>query len=158
MAAGAEGDAGAPYTDVARARLEMAFAAYELAELARTAVPVGVHELAPDGTAGPADSGGAGSALADAAQILAAAHRFHEAAVAFEHVRKGSRSAGTDTAAKPEETRWWRAYLAVAPYEAAHDLDDWVLRHRDGDHGLSGAPVSGGLFHRTDPSPPGIDG
>jgi hypothetical protein len=31
------------------------------------------------------------------------------------------------------------------PLEAARDLDDWVLRHDDGDSPLGAAPVSGGL-------------
>ncbi|WP_409060880.1 hypothetical protein [Streptomyces sp. SYP-A7185] len=55
---------------------------------------------------------------------------------------------------------WWRAYTAGNPLEAARDLDDWVLRHADGDgdhhhgahrpdnhhsHHLGATPVSGGL-------------
>lgn len=125
-----DGDTGAPYTDTARARLEVAFAAYELAELARTAVPV--------------EPGRAGSTLADAAQVLAAAHRFFEAASRFERVRENT--ASTEACG---EASWWRSYLAAAPLEAAHDLDDWVLRHQDGDPDLGTAPVSGGLIRRT---------
>ncbi|MET4922692.1 hypothetical protein P3L51_10080 [Streptomyces sp. PSRA5] len=150
----AEGDTRSPYTDTdtARARLEMAFAAYELTELARSAVPIGEHELTPGSTVRPA-----GSTSADAARVLAAARRFYEAAATFERLRDGPLSAeanaSTETDATTEaggEVSWWRPYLAVAPLEAARDLDDWVLRHRDGDPGLGSAPVSGGLVRRTD--------
>ncbi|GGJ90555.1 hypothetical protein GCM10011583_22470 [Streptomyces camponoticapitis] len=151
MAAEAEGGTGAPYTDAARARLEMAFAAYELAELARTAVPIGEYELRPDGTARSA-----GSASADAAQVLAAALRFCEAAAAFERFGEEPRSG--ETKAPAGVGSWWRPYLAAAPLEAARDLDDWVLRHQDGDRDPGAAPVSGGLVRRTDPPRPGIGG
>ncbi|MET9552234.1 hypothetical protein [Streptomyces sp. NPDC006645] len=138
------GGSGAPYPDpdpdpdpdtgngTVRARLEVAFAAYELAELARTAVPV-----AP---------GGAGSPLADAIQVLAAAHRFYEAAARFERVREDGAAASADPRG---EASWWQSYLTVAPLEAARDLDDWVLRHGDGDPDRGTAPVSGALFRRT---------
>lgn len=143
----AEGDTETPYTDtdpytyMARARLEMAFAAYELTELARSAVPIGEHELAPGSAVRPA-----GSASADAAQVLAAAHRFYEAAATFERCRADPLAAEANVSRRAS---WWRSYLAVAPLEAARDLDDWVLRHRDGDPGLGTAPVSGGLVRRT---------
>ncbi|MEV0777106.1 hypothetical protein ACIBLA_19605 [Streptomyces sp. NPDC050433] len=146
----AGGDTGAPYPQAARARLEMAFAAYELAELARAAVPIGKHELCADGAGRPA-----GATSGDAAQVLAAAHRFFTAAVAFERFRDDSRSAEADdsdeasTSDEPRhEVSWWRAYLAAAPLEAARDLDDWVLRHRDGEPDPGPAPVSGGLTGR----------
>lgn len=126
-----DGDTGAPCTDTARARLEVAFTAYELSELARTAVPVEP-----------------GPTLADAAQVLAAAHRFFEAATRFERVRENTTS--TEARGKPS---WWRSYLAAAPLEAARDLDDWVLRHQDGDPDLGTTPVSGGLIRRTRPRP-----
>ncbi|MFE3589626.1 hypothetical protein ACFXOY_19210 [Streptomyces niveus] len=117
--------------DTARARLEVAFAAYELAELARASVP-------------------ADPTLADAAQVLAAAHRFFEAAATFERVRENRPPpAGANTAST--EASWWHSYLAAAPLEAARDLDDWVLRHQDGDPDLGPAPVSGGLTGRTRP-------
>ncbi|MFJ7948914.1 hypothetical protein ACIQ6K_35605 [Streptomyces sp. NPDC096354] len=41
-----------------------------------------------------------------------------------------------------------RAYMAREPLEVALDLDDWVLRHEDGDSGLGTTPVSGGLVRR----------
>lgn len=117
------------YTDAARARLEVAFAAYELSELARTAVPI--------------DPGHTGSTLADAAEVLAAAQRFFEAATAFERVRENGPPAEVNTARG--EPSWWRAYVTLAPIEAARDLDDWVLRHQDGDADLGPTPVSGSL-------------
>ncbi|MFC8078076.1 hypothetical protein ACFUN8_21345 [Streptomyces sp. NPDC057307] len=126
---------------MARARLEMAFAAYELTELARSAVPIGEHELDRDSAVRPA-----GSVSADAAQVLAAAHRFYEAAARFEHCRADPLAAEANASAG---VSWWRSYLAVAPLEAARDLDDWVLRHQDGDPDPGTAPVSGGLVRRT---------
>ncbi|MFD3919627.1 hypothetical protein [Streptomyces sp. NPDC058595] len=163
----AEGDPGAPYTDASRARLEVAFAAYELADLARAAVAIGAHELSPDGTA---RSGG--SALADAARVLAAARRLVEAAAVFERVGGADWQLVGDTlgvsaeAARARfavaevcfregsdgargEASWWRAYLAEEPLEAARDLDDWVLRHEDGAGALGTTPVSGGLVRRS---------
>lgn len=171
-----------PYTDAARARLAAAFEACDLADLARAAVPIGEHELRPDGGVGSP-----GSVLADAAQVLAAARRFLEAAAVFERlggaswqligdvlgvdaqaarvrfamaeaqVREELRRAGP--AASRTEASWWRAYATGAPLEAARDLDDWVLRHAeadgdpDGGSGVGTAPVSGGLA-RTDPQRP----
>lgn len=45
------------------------------------------------------------------------------------------------------QTGWWWDYVAGNPLEAARDLDDWVLRHADGDGDgdLGTTPVSGGL-------------
>ncbi|MEU4672964.1 hypothetical protein AB0F91_34635 [Amycolatopsis sp. NPDC023774] len=37
-----------------------------------------------------------------------------------------------------------RAYMVRERLEFALNLDDWVLRHRDGDNDLGTAPVSGG--------------
>jgi hypothetical protein len=71
----------APYTDAARARLVMAYEACELAELARAAVPIGEHELHPDGT-----THAPGAELAHAARVLAPAKRFFDAAAVFERV------------------------------------------------------------------------
>lgn len=178
-----------PYTDAARARLAMAYEACELADLARGAVPIGEHELSPDGTVRSP-----GSVLADAAHVLRAAHRFFEAAAVSERLGGASwqligdvlgvnaRTARARFAAaescfreelrsperdQPERsqsegghserghserdqapldaTGWWRAYTAGNPLEAARDLDDWVLRHEDGDGDPRAAPVSGGL-------------
>lgn len=150
-----------PYTDTARARLVLAYEAYELAELARAAVPVGEHELRPDGT-----TGAPGSVLAEAARVLTAAHRFLEAAVVYERLRgadwrligallnlpphTASDRFTTAVGGAPGEARWWQIHVARHPREAALDLDDWVLRHEDGDGAdLGTAPVSGGLARRN---------
>ncbi|MFF7651025.1 hypothetical protein ACFZCY_14415 [Streptomyces sp. NPDC007983] len=168
-----EGDteAAAPYTDATRARLVMAYEACELADLARAAVPIGEHELHPDGTVHSP-----GATLADAARVLGAAHRFFEAAAVFErlggaswqrigdvldvapHTARGRFATaearfreellspeGAGPAGALGEVSWWRAYMAREPLEAALDLDDWVLRHEDGGSDLGTAPVSGGL-------------
>ncbi|TGA96954.1 hypothetical protein [Streptomyces sp. MZ04] len=147
----------APYTDAARARLATAFEACDLADLARAAVPIGEHELLPDGTVRSP-----GSVLAEAAQVLASARRLLEAAAVFERIGGASwqligdilgveaRSARVRFALaeaqvreelrRPEragpqavEAGWWRTYATGAPLEAARDLDDWVLRHADAD-------------------------
>lgn len=151
----------------------MAYAAWEVAERARAAVPIGGHELNTDGTARAP-----GAMLVDAARVLAAAQRFFEAAAVFERMggadwqfigdilevspqtarvrfamaeadfREGLLSPEeTGSAASVGEASWLRAHLAREPLEAALDLDDWVLRHEDGD-GLGTAPVSGGLVRR----------
>ncbi|UUU22936.1 hypothetical protein [Streptomyces sp. DSM 40750] len=133
------------YTDLSYARLLTSYEAYELAELARAAVPIGAHEPGPGGT--PA---AAGAVLADAVRALTAAHRLVEAAVVYE------RLGGTDPRLigalldLPPHTAasWWRPLTRTAPLEAALDLDDWVLRHEDGDD-LDTAPVSGGLVRRA---------
>ncbi|MFE6157580.1 hypothetical protein ACFQ7F_01490 [Streptomyces sp. NPDC056486] len=163
--------AASPYTDAARARLAMAHEACELAGLARAAVPIGEHELHPDGTARSP-----GSVLADAAGVLRAAHRFFEAAAVSERLGGASwqligdvlgveaqsaraRFAAAESCFREElqkagavggagDAGWWRAYTAGNPLEAARDLDDWVLRHEDGDGDLGAAPVSGGLVRR----------
>ncbi|MGW0906113.1 hypothetical protein [Streptomyces sp. NPDC002853] len=160
-----------PFTDTARARLAMAYEACELTEIARAAVPIGEHELRPDGTAHSP-----GSALSDAAHVLRAAQRFFEAAVVYERFGGASWQVvgdflGVDaptararfTAAEscfreelrasqsvaathiPTRAGWWRDYAADNPLEAARDLDDWVLRHADGDGDIGTTPVSGGL-------------
>ncbi|MEW2523722.1 hypothetical protein [Streptomyces sp. NPDC047071] len=149
------------YPEAARARLLLAYEAYELSELARTAVPVGPHELRRDGT--PRTPG---AALADAAHVLAAARRLLEAAVVYERLggaawqlvgdvldvpahsvseRYAPAEARFRAGAPEAPDRWWRAHVRRAPGEAARDLDDWVLRHADGDADPGPAPVSGGL-------------
>ncbi|MEV0112430.1 hypothetical protein AB0H77_04105 [Streptomyces sp. NPDC050844] len=167
-------DGASAYTEAARARLAAAFEACDLADLARAAVPIGEHELRPDGGVSSP-----GSVLADAAQVLAAARRLLEAAAVFERIGGASwqligdilgveaRSARVrfalaeakvreelrrpDEAGPQAEAGWWRTYATGAPLEAARDLDDWVLRHADGEgdgggeSGLGTAPVSGGL-------------
>lgn len=167
----------APYSDATRARLELAFAAYELAELARAAVPIAEREPPPDATAAHA----AGATLSEAAQVLTAAQRFFEAAAVFERLSGADWQAVGDTlnvsahtartrfaasearfraVQDPNESRgeasWWRPYLSAEPLEAARDLDDWVLRHADGDDGLGATPVSGALVRGADPAGPGF--
>ncbi|MEU6763139.1 hypothetical protein ABZ916_11515 [Streptomyces sp. NPDC046853] len=168
------GAAASPYTDAARARLAMAQEARELADLARAAVPIGAHELLSDGT-----TRFPGSVLSGAADVLRAAHRLFEAAVVSERLGGASwqligevlgieaqtaraRFAAAESCFREEphsptshgEDGWWRAYTSGNPLEAALDLDDWVLRHEDGDEGgdaegtLGAAPVSGGLARR----------
>ncbi|MEU5000022.1 hypothetical protein [Streptomyces sp. NPDC021622] len=155
MMDGASASASA-YTDAARARLAAAFEACDLADLARAAVPIGEHELRPDGGVGSP-----GSVLADAAQVLAAARRLLEAAAVFERIGGASWQLIGDVlgveaqaarvrfalaeaqvraelsraapAASRAEVSWWWAYATGAPLEAARDLDDWVLRHADAD-------------------------
>lgn len=171
---GAGAGATAPYTDAARARLVMAYEACELADLARAAVPIGEHELNPDGTIRAP-----GTVLADATRVLAAAQRFFEAAAVFERIggadwqligdvlnvsphtarvrfampeaafRKGLLSPeGTRSDQAAAEVSSLRAHMVREPLETALDLDDWVLRHEDGNSDLGTTPVSGGLIRR----------
>lgn len=130
------------YPDALRARLAVAQAACEVAELARAAVPVDAAALRPDGTARVP-----GATLAEAVQVLEAARRYVAAAADFE--RCGEPTAAAEererTPVDPSPPAWWRAYTAVAPLEAALDLDDWVRRHADGDTDPGPAPVSGAL-------------
>ncbi|MEU2209467.1 hypothetical protein AB0B95_11805 [Streptomyces hygroscopicus] len=161
----------APYPDAARARLVTSYEACELADLARAAVPIGEHELHPDGTTRTP-----GAVLAHAARVLAAAQRFLEAAAVFERAGGADwqligavldmsphtaqmRFATPEAAFRkelhaPESTHpghtademiSLRAHMTREPLETALDLDDWVLRHEDGTNDLGTAPVSGGL-------------
>lgn len=166
-----------PWTEAARARVALAYEAYELAELARAAVAVGPDELRGDGT-----STAPGSALADAVRLVGAAHRLLTAAAVYERAagadwrvvgaalnvsagaarqrfvaaearfRERPRSPGDESDAAVGKPDGWRSYLLREPMEAARDLDDWVLRHQDGDGDLGGAPVSGPLLR---PAPRG---
>lgn len=170
------GDEESAYGDAARARLVMAYEACELAEIARAAVPIGEHELHADGTA---DSPGALLADA-AQVLRAARRFFEAAAVCerlggaswqvvgdvlgvdagIARVRFAAAEAcfreelhalePAPVAGAPDRAGWWRAYAAGNPLEAARDLDDWVLRHEDGDGDLGSTPVSGGLTRRSD--------
>ncbi|MGA4843813.1 hypothetical protein [Streptomyces sp. G45] len=155
----------ASYSDAVRARVLLAHEACELAELARAAVPIGAHEVRPNGTVRSP-----GAALADAVQLLAAARHLLDTAVVYERAGGASwRLVGAalgvpEQAARarfaPAETRfrdalrapeprggadWWRSHLLREPWEAARDLDDWVRRHADGDEDPGAAPVSGAL-------------
>lgn len=128
------------YTDASRARLVLSFEACELSDLAREMVPI-------DGTT---------STLADAAQVVAAARRFVDAAVVVERTGGASwqfigdvlglSAAEAQDRFEAAEARFrqrlhstegeWRAYMVREPLEAAQDLDEWVG---------GAAPVSGGL-------------
>jgi hypothetical protein len=153
----------------------MAYEAYELADLARAAVPIAGHELRPDGGVLTP-----GSTVTDAAHVLRAARRFFEAAVVFERIggaswqrigdvlgveaptarvrfamaeacfREELNAPGTGGghAGTRDAMSWWRAHMTGDPLETALDLDDWVLRHADGDNDLGTTPVSGGLARR----------
>ncbi|MEU7305613.1 hypothetical protein [Streptomyces sp. NPDC007206] len=143
------------------------------ANLARAAVPIGEHELGPDATT-PAP----GTVLAGAARLLAAAQRFFEAAAVFERVvgadwlligkilNVAPRTARVhfgmaETAFRQELSSpegissreaagvtSLRAHMTREPPETALDLDNWLLRHQDGDDDLGSAPVCEGLVRR----------
>ncbi|MGW5089334.1 sulfite exporter TauE/SafE family protein [Streptomyces coelicoflavus] len=172
---GAGAGAAAAWTDTARARLLVAYEACELADLARAAVPVGADGTNPDGTArapgavlaeaarvhaaaqrfleaaavyervGGADWQVVGEVLDVSAR--AARVRFAMAEAAFRDALPSSRRdrRGRDVA----EPGSLRAHMIAEPLETAFDLDDWVLRHADGDGDLGPAPVSGALIRGT---------
>ncbi|MEV6413310.1 hypothetical protein [Kribbella sp. NPDC051718] len=71
-----------------------------------------------------------GDLVAQANEVLAAAERYAAAVHAF--------TCGQETGTKVH----WQ--LPEAPEEAAEDLDDWVLRHADGED-PGAAPISGKL-------------
>ena len=71
-----------------------------------------------------------GDLVAQANEVLAAAERYAAAVHAF--------TCGQETGARVN----WQ--LPEAPEEAAEDLDDWVLRHADGEDPGT-APISGKL-------------
>ncbi|MHA6621319.1 hypothetical protein [Pseudonocardia sp. DLS-67] len=145
------------YTEGSRARLVMSFEACELSDLARALVPI------DDGS----------TALADATQVLAAAHRLLDAAVvarraagrSWQHIGDvlGLPAAEAQDRFSPAEARFrqqlcspnaadgggWRDHIVREPREAAEDLDEWV--------GHGPAPVSGGLRRGDDP-PAGSSG
>jgi hypothetical protein len=101
-------------TDESLARLAIAWEACQLAETARTAVTV------------------QGDLVAQANEVLAAAERYAAAVHAFTCRQATGRSGAAE----------WT--LPEAPEEAAEDLDDWVIRHRDGED-PGPAPISGQL-------------
>jgi hypothetical protein len=108
------------------ARIALSYEACELAELAGAAVPT--DRSTPE-------------AVAQAAQILQAAHRLLTTAVL---------AAQADNIPWPEIATLltptaqvatsWRTHLLANPHEAAEDLDDWVTRHAETDPGPT--PVS----------------
>ena len=105
-------------SDEALGRLAVAWEACQLAETAGDAVTV---------TGSPQDL------LARAHEVLAAAERYAAAVHAFTCQQA---TGATDS------------FVREHPEEAAEDLDDWVLRHRDGE---VPAPVSRHLFSRSGP-------
>lgn len=171
-------DSAPPYTAASYARLLASYEAYELAELARGAVPIAEHDPIAEHEQRPGGTSAApGAVLADAVRVLTAAHRLLEAAVVCERLggadwrliatvlrltphtarerfaaaesRFRARLRRTEAEEDPPEAPWWHALTRAAPLEAALDLDDWVLRHEDGDgEGLGSAPVSRGLARR----------
>ncbi|MEU1275932.1 hypothetical protein [Streptomyces sp. NPDC005799] len=58
---------------------------------------------------------------------------------------------GTRSGGAAEEASRLRAHMAREPLETALDLDDWVLRHEDGDSDLGTAPVSETHRQAADP-------
>ncbi|MEV0524027.1 hypothetical protein AB0I66_11455 [Streptomyces sp. NPDC050439] len=159
-----------PFTDAARARLAMAYEACDLAEIARAAVPVGERELRPDGTTHSPGSvlsdaahvlraaqrffeaatvyerlGGANwQVIGDVLGVDAptARARFTAAESCFREELRAAESASATKSST--QVGWWRDYVAGNPLEAARDLDDWVLRHADGDAGGDGSVRGGG--------------
>lgn len=173
-----ESDAGAAsYTEAARARLVTAYEACELSDLARASVPIGERELNPDGTtrAPGAVLADAARVLAAAQRLLEAAAVFermggadwqligdvldvpaHTARVRFAMSEAAFReellsAEGSGSGEAADGVGGLRAHMAREPLETALDLDDWVLRHEDGDSDLGTAPVSGGLIRRSLP-------
>jgi hypothetical protein len=110
-------------SDKALARLAVAWEACELSEAARSAV-------ASD------------DPVAVAPEVLEAALRFSRAVAElaqYEGVGRGPNAGGG----------WWRENLRRHPEEAAQDLDDWVIRHQDGED-PGPAPVSTRLHQVAD--------
>ncbi|WP_069817119.1 hypothetical protein [Streptomyces sp. TP-A0874] len=166
--------AAAPYTDAARARLLMAYEACELADLARANVPIGEQELNPDGTTRTPGAvlADAARVLAAAQRFFEAAAvfervsgadwqligdvlgvpprtarvRFTMSEAAFRRELPSAAVSGSGAAGG--EASSLRGHMIREPLETALDLDDWVLRHRDGEADLDTAPVSGGLARR----------
>ncbi|QNP72155.1 hypothetical protein IAG44_23900 [Streptomyces roseirectus] len=155
-------------TPALRARLAASYEAYVLSDLARAAVPI------------PVAAGTPGALLTEAAGVLAAAHRLLDAAVVHERlagagwdlvgavlgispraarVRFALAEAAFHEQLRPlgaldtARTAQLPPYVLQEPLEAALDLDDWVLRHTDGDTPGT-TPVSGALL-RTPRQPEG---
>jgi hypothetical protein len=107
----------------ALARLAVAWEACQLSEAARSVVA-------------------ADDPVALAAGVIESAQRFTRA------VSELAEQQGT-TWKPPTEAAdtWWRANLRDHAEETARDLDDWVLRHQDGEH-TGPAPVSARLHLR----------
>jgi hypothetical protein len=181
-----EGDmeSAASYSESARARVVMAYEACELSDLARAVVPVGEHELDRDGTICSPGAAliDAVQVLTAARRFLEAAVVFervggagwqtiggtlgmtaHAARERFEtpetRFRQELRSpVSKDLTSSTGDLTWWRAHMIGEPLEAALDLDDWVLRHHDGDGVPEVAPVSGCLITTVGSDLPEGDG
>jgi hypothetical protein len=117
------------------ARIALSYEACELAELALNAVPTDRSTT---------------EAVAGVGRILQAAQRLLAAAVVAAEADGIAWPEIADLLAGVEPDRSsWRSRLLSDPYEAAEDLDEWVIRHAEEDPGP--APVSG-VLHRSEPS------
>ncbi|GAA1557142.1 hypothetical protein GCM10009789_08110 [Kribbella sancticallisti] len=105
-------------SDEALARLAVAWEACQLSEAARLIVS-------------------AEDPIAQADEVLEAAQRFTQA------IAELAQQHGTKWQPEPRtnDDGWWRTNLHHHPEEAAQDLDDWAIRHQDGED-LDSAPVS----------------
>ncbi|MEU4396740.1 hypothetical protein [Kribbella sp. NPDC023855] len=107
------------------ARLAIAWEACQLSEAARAAVRI---DGEPD------------ELLARANEVLRAAERYAATVHTFtshqatDHQATGHQATGRQAA---DHQTWWHNN----PEEAAADLDDWLLRHQDGEN-LDPAPIS----------------
>lgn len=110
------------------ARIALSYEACELAELARCAVPTDRSTT---------------EAVAEAGRILQAAQRFLAAAVVAAEADGLPWPTIADLLTAGPAPSSWRAHLLTDPYEAAEDLDEWVIRHAEEDPGPT--PVSGVL-------------
>jgi hypothetical protein len=167
-------DSLAPYTDASRARLAMSREASDLADSARTLVPIYPGELRRTG-----GSSTAGGMIEDVARLRARADYVLTLAVVYERLagtsweqigealgvtRQSAHQRYADAErrfrealAEPEATSdGGEPYVrldaaAYEPDEWAGRLDAWVIRHRERwDAGQGPEPVSGGLA-RMDP-------
>jgi hypothetical protein len=165
-----------PFTEAARARMVLAAEAAALADTLRGLVPIGEHELRPDGTDQYATEW-----VADAASVVSAANGLLRAAVIAARlggvtwhdigdVLDVSKQAVTerfdrevrqfeselrslenpDHTGKSGELRWRLHHAALDPESVALTLDTWVAEHADPGDDPGPAPVSGGLT-RMDP-------
>lgn len=164
---------GAPFTEATRARMVLSAEAAELADAARAFVPIGEHELRPDGS-----STSLGRWVAEAGAAVAAAQRVLDAAAVYSRVAGASWSSigaelqvarqtvqerfepkvtqfrealhlpeNPDYTGEFGQIRWRLHAAALDPEEAARLLDDWLREHHAPDAAaeLGEAPVSGGL-------------
>lgn len=118
------------------ARLAIAWEACQLSEAARAAVRI---DGEPD------------ELLARANQVLQAAERYAAAVHSITCRETADHQApehqAPDPQARGDQADWWRSN----PDEAAADLDDWLVRHQDGED-LGPAPISHALEALAVPS------